>query len=162
MVLMTTPAYRSLIDHFCTLALIPNPASLYERTAIEVNGVDFTLCHRQSQGMGTVLLYADLGQLPSREAAAAALRLLEMNFHLFGEPLSPVFTLNPQSRHINLAAALLLERLSAERLLTLLGELADMAKAWRRDFFLDADQPVCRPGGRPTSRKALTARTSEQ
>jgi hypothetical protein len=35
---------------------------------------------------------------------------------------------------------LLLDQLSAERLLELLGELADMVKAWRNDFFLDVDE----------------------
>jgi hypothetical protein len=139
MMLMITPAYRLLIDQFCALTLIPNAQSLYEHMAIEFNGIDFTLEYKDNMGEGRNLSL-HMGSLPARESAAAALRLLEMNFYLFANQSNCVFTLNPESRRINLGMDLLLDQLSAERLLELLGELADMVKAWRNDFFLDVDE----------------------
>ena len=135
-VLMITPLYRSLIDQLCALASIPNPQSLYEFTAVEFNGVDFTLAYKHGAGAGDVLLYSDMGSLTLPDPTAAALRLLEINFYLFGGQSSPVFSLNPESRRINLCVALMLEQLTAGRLLELLHELADTANAWRKDFFL--------------------------
>ncbi|WP_223537821.1 CesT family type III secretion system chaperone [Pseudomonas sp. GL-B-16] len=143
---MSKSIYRSLIDQLCALASIPNSKSFYDFTAIELNEVDFTLTYKDSTGAGDVLLYGDMGSLALRDPMAAALRLLEMNFYLFGGQSSPIFTLNPGSQRINLCVTLMLEQLTAGRLLELLGELADMTKAWRQDFFLGVNEFKRQPG----------------
>lgn len=147
---MSTPAYRSLINSFCSLTRLSNPHSLYEHTAVEFNGIDFTLLHQDTPSGGRILLHGDLGNLPAGDlaTAAAAQRLLEMNFHLFDGHAGPVFTLNPQSRRVTLGVNLPLPGLHAERLVELLAELADLARAWRRDCFLEA-HPERPPSERP-------------
>lgn len=142
---MSVQTWRALIDSLCKLALIPNPQTLYERTALQVNGVEFSLVYSDGAGAGNVLLYGDMGPLPVRARDAVAMRLLEMNFELSGDTASPAFSLNPQSQRVSLSVVLLLERMSAERLLEVLGHLADMALAWRRDFFLDAPKGKAAP-----------------
>lgn len=142
---MSVQTWRALIDSLCKLALIPNPQTLYEQTTLQVAGVDFSLVYSEGPGAGNVLLYGDMGPLPTRSRDAVAMRLLEMNFELSGDPASPAFSLNPQTQRVSLTVVLLLERLSAERLLEVLGHLANMAHAWRTDYFLDSPKGKAAP-----------------
>lgn len=137
---MSILLWRTLIDNLCKLTAIPNPQTLYEHTALQIANVGFTLIHDDGSGAGNILLYGDMGALPLHRREAIVIRLMELNFELAGRPFSPVFSFNAQSQKINLTAVLMLEFTSAERLLEIMDHLADMAIAWRADFFLDSPQ----------------------
>lgn len=134
---MPSAEYCRLVDDMCQLALLPNPKALYERTALTVHKVNFNLIERPGDPYSELLIYTDLGPLPSQRREAVLLRLLDINFHLFTGAGSPSCTYNSETQRLTLAVSLLLQGTSGERLLGLLGQLADMARSWRDDHFLD-------------------------
>lgn len=134
---MPSPMFRILIDELCQISLLPDPHVLYERAALNIDGVDISLVEREGP-TNEVIIHCGLGALPNRRRDEVLLRLLEINFSLFTGSSSPSCTVNPQTGCATLAAVAPLQGLSATGLLELLGQLADMANAWRQDYFLDA------------------------
>ena len=133
---MPSATFRRLIDELCHLSKLPDPQALYERTALNVSGVDFSLVEREGP-VSEVIIHCDFGALPGRRREEVLLRLLEINFNLFIGSASPSCTVNQQTGRATLAAAAPLQGLGSLALLELLGQLADMAKVWREGYFLD-------------------------
>nr|WP_100546507.1 MULTISPECIES: CesT family type III secretion system chaperone [unclassified Pseudomonas] len=138
---MPSAAYCRLVDDLCQLALLPNPKALYERTALTVGKVNFSLVERSGDPYSEVLIYTDLGPLPSQHRDAVLLRLLDINFHLFVGAGSPSCSYNSETQRLTLGVSLLLQAATGQRLLALLGQLADMAHNWRGDHFLERPSP---------------------
>lgn len=144
--MMPTATYCTLVDEVCRLTLLPNPHTLYEHTALSIDGIDISLVERHEPA-NEVGIQCDLGPLPGRQREAVLLRLLEINFHLFTDAANSTCTVNPITGRATLAAVIPLQHARAAALLELLGQLADMAKAWRQSYFL---------GVLPTQRTAVS------
>ena len=132
---MSVEVYRVLIDQICAQSGIPNPASMYSAADLQVQGVNFTMFHGGSIAPDSALVYCDFGELPKQAREAVLLRLLETNMYLFGIN-SPVFTYNPENRHIVLVSRVPLTNATADKVLALLSHYAGVAKEWRNDYFL--------------------------
>lgn len=136
---MALETYRLLVDQICEQTLIPNPAALYERTNLTIHEVNFTLRYLEEGEHGTVVVHCDFGALPTRGREAVLLRLLETNFYAFEGPSAPVLSFSDQTQRVVLSCKLPLV-VDASIILFLLSQFADMAKAWRADFFLSNDK----------------------
>lgn len=132
---MSIETYQSLIDQICAQSNIPNPASMYSAADIQVQGVNFTMFYGGGIAPDSALVYCDFGELPTQAREAVLLRLLETNMYLFGVN-SPVFTYNPENKHIVLVCRVPLARATADKILALLAHYAGIAKEWRNDHFL--------------------------
>lgn len=133
---MPSATFRLLIDQLCQLSKLPDAKALYERTALNIDGVDISLVEREG-AVSEIIIHCDLGALPTRRRDEVLCRLLEINFSLFTGSASPACTVNPQTGRVTLAAVAPLAGLGAVGLLELLGQLADMAHAWRQGYFLE-------------------------
>ena len=133
---MSLQNYRQLIDQICELTMLPDPASLYEMASISVRGISFSLLYNEKGDSGEVQIYCGFGPLPKHEREPVLLRLLETNLHLCTGPGSPALSYNSETSQVVLVCVLPLELLEAQKLLDLLGYLADIAKQWQSDFFL--------------------------
>lgn len=154
-----SPAYAQLIDELCLLVMIPHPASLYETANLSVRGVDFTFFYQSGSGSGDILVYAGFGSLPDARRQDVTQRLLETNLTLFNGPFSPSFAFNPQTQQVLLVSNVLMEGVTAQALLDLLGHMAELALEWRGSFFLDqpcaapAETATCAQSGEPAGRQ---------
>lgn len=137
---MTTPAYAKLIDQLCELTMVSNPSAFYEQANLSVKEVDFTLRHNPSVGEGEVFIYCSYGSLPKANREVILQRLLEANLLLFSGPFSPALAYNADSQQVVLTGQAMMENLTAEQLLGLMGGIADMAWVWRKNYFLDGYQ----------------------
>lgn len=133
---MASTSYYELINEICRLTAIPTPESLYQSTNIDVNGISFTLFERETDELSEVFIYCDVGALPRNRRDEILLRLLEINFYLQTEARSPCFAWNAETERITLSVILPLAMILPESLLSLLAQLAAMAKCWRDDYFL--------------------------
>lgn len=136
---MASPAYCKLIDELCELTMIPTPSAFYEQANLAVKEVDFSLTHNPGAGEGDVFIYCSFGPLPQANREAVLQRLLETNLYLFSGPFSPSLTYNPDSGLVILIGHAMLENLTADRLLGLMGGIADMALVWRGSYFFEGD-----------------------
>ncbi|MBD1586839.1 CesT family type III secretion system chaperone [Pseudomonas typographi] len=163
---MASSAYCTLIDQLCELTLIPNPSAFYERANLSVKEVDFNLTHNPGVGEGDIFIYCGFGPLPRGNREAVLQRLLETNLYLFSGPFSPSLAYNSETGQVVLTSNVMVDNLTAERLLGLMGGLADMALVWRGNHFLDNDArskaakatPIPQPGTRPAGLSAAFKR----
>lgn len=129
--------------------MISNPAAFYEQANLSVKDVDFTLRHHSSVGQGDVFIYCSYGPLPKANRELVLQRLLEANLLLFSGPLSPSLSYNADTEHVILCGHAMLENLTAEGLLGLMGGIADMALVWRENYFMDKGQATRRADAKP-------------
>ena len=134
---MPSATFCLLIDQLCQLSCLPDPKALYERTSLNIDGVDISLVEREGAA-SEIIIHCDLGTPPTRRRDEVLCRLLEINFNLFTGSASPAYMVNPQTGRATLAAVAPLAGLGAIGLLELLGQLADMANTWRQGYFLEA------------------------
>jgi hypothetical protein len=132
---MPIEIYYALVDQICAQSNIPDPASMYSAANLQVQGVNFTMFYGGAIAPDSAMVYCDFGELPAQAREAVLLRLLETNMYLFGVN-SPVFTYNPENKHIVLVCRVLLARATADRVLDLLAQYAGIAKEWRNGYFL--------------------------
>jgi hypothetical protein len=137
---MTTAAYSKLIDELCELTMISNSSSFYEHANLSVKDVDFTLRHNAGAGEGEVAIYCSYGAIPKANRELILQRLLEANLLLSDIPFSPSLSYNAKSEDVVLCGYIIVENLQAERLLAMMGGMADMALAWRKTYFLGGGQ----------------------
>ncbi|NWD25691.1 CesT family type III secretion system chaperone [Pseudomonas yamanorum] len=146
---MATAAYSKLIDQLCELTMISNPSAFYEQANLSVKDVDFTLRHNSGVGEGDVFIYCSYGALPKTNRELVLERLLEANLLLFSGPLSPSLSYNADTEHVILCGHAMIENLTAERLLGLMGGIADMALVWREGYFIENDQATRSTNAKP-------------
>ncbi|RMO89988.1 ShcM [Pseudomonas syringae pv. philadelphi] len=128
--------YQKLINEICALSLISKPERFYESANFNISEVDFTLQFRDRDEGSAVLIYGDMGALPSRGRDSALLALMDINFHMFSGAHSPAFSWNAQTGRVLLMGSVGLERASAEGVLLLMKSFADLAKEWREHGFM--------------------------
>jgi hypothetical protein len=132
---MSVEAYRSLIDQLCQHTGIPNPQAMYDKAELLVDDCKFMLKHGEKSE--SVLIYCDMGELPEKSKEAALLRLMETNLYMFGDLYNPVFSYNPETRHVLMLYARWLGDATGLTTLALIQQLSEMAKEWRESYFLD-------------------------
>lgn len=137
---MTTAAYSKLIDQLCELTMISNPSSFYEQANLSVKDIDFTLRHNSGEGEGEVCIYCNYGTIPKANRELVLQRLLEANLLLASNPFSPFLSYNASSEEVVLCGYIIMEKLQAERLLAMMGSMADMALTWRKTYFIEEGQ----------------------
>ncbi|KPX46162.1 ShcM [Pseudomonas syringae pv. helianthi] len=128
--------YHTLINEICALSLISTPERFYESANFKISEVDFTLQYLDRDEGRAVLIYGDMGTLPTRNRDAALLALMDINFHMFSGAHSPVFSWNAQTGRVLLMGSVGLERASAEGVLLLMKSFAELAKEWRDHAFM--------------------------
>lgn len=132
---MSKEHYVDLMTRFCHLVKLEGPEKIFEGNAIEINGVDFYLGYNQETDPEVVVVYADFGIPPQERLLDAYEALLEANMAIYGSN-SPAFMLSP-GKSVTLAYHYRLGHVSAEQLAKLLATLAEQAKEWRKNFFLE-------------------------
>lgn len=121
--------YQKLINEICALSLISKPERFYESANFNISEVDFTLQFRDRDEGSAVLIYGDMGALPSRGRDSALLALMDINFHMFSGAHSPAFSWNAQTGRVLLMGSVGTERASAEGVLLLMKSFADWRKS---------------------------------
>ncbi|KPY22560.1 Type III chaperone protein ShcM [Pseudomonas savastanoi pv. glycinea] len=153
--------YHTLINEICALSLISTPERFYESANFKISEVDFTLQYQDRDEGRAVLIYGDMGALPTRNRDAALLALMDINFHMFSGVHSPVFSWNAQTSRVLLMGSVSLERASAEGVLLLMKSFADLANEWREHGFIGqvktAGAPAEQPVATAAKRESLSA-----
>lgn len=137
---MSRNRFIDLVNEFCALAKLEQPALLVEGSAIQVDGVDFIIQYDEEQAPEHVLFYCDFGFPPQQRLLEAYEALLETNMVIYG-PSSPSFMLGPDKR-VTFGYQSRLADVRAGDLMALFSNLAEQAKDWRGDYFLGAPQPA--------------------
>ncbi|RMO07127.1 Type III chaperone ShcM [Pseudomonas coronafaciens pv. zizaniae] len=155
--------YHTLINEICALSLISNPERFYESANFKISDVDFTLQYQDRDEGSAVLIYGDMGGLPSRNRDTVLLALMDINFHMFSGAHSPVFSFNAQTGRVLLMGSVGIERSSAEGVLLLMRSFAELAKEWREHGFMAQGQtdaasaPAALPVSSATKRESASA-----
>lgn len=104
---------------------------------LDLNGVPFMLAHdTETWGEDAVMFACDFGPVPEYDRSAILEALLAANGAMHG-PGSPVFTLDPNTRHAMSILTLPLEGLDPTRtILTMMRHVAVVDK-WKKDYFLE-------------------------
>lgn len=157
---MSIENYQALINDLCELTVIPNPETLYEMASLRIRGIDFSLLYKDGPGAGEVLIYCGFGPLPQQQRETIMQRLLETNLYLFNGQNSPSLSYNPETGQVVLVSVLLLDALTAQRLLDMLGYLAAMAQKWQETYFLDEEKRPTQRSAEKTHRSASFSRTT--
>ncbi|MFH7445214.1 type III chaperone ShcM, partial [Pseudomonas syringae pv. tagetis] len=72
----------------------------YVSANFKISVVDFTLQYLDRDDGSAVLIYGDMGTLPTRKRDAALLALIDINFHMFSGAHSTVFSWNAQTGRV--------------------------------------------------------------
>ncbi|QKJ89195.1 molecular chaperone Tir [Paramixta manurensis] len=134
---MSSREYCQLIDEICRITLLSDPESFYQYAHLNINQINFTLTEQSVGEENNLLIICEMGEIPNKNQAAILFRLLELNFHLFAEPRSPICSVNPETQKVNLCISLPVIAATATGIVRLLTQLAEMAALWRETYFLD-------------------------
>lgn len=144
---MSQDRYHTLIDELCAIERLPHPARLYQRAALKVNGVSFSL-RPGGPGNEDCCLYAvDYGEPPPQRRHLVLQRLLEANT-LMADPFLPKFGIEHLSGKVVLTGYIRLDKASGDSLIRVLRHHALQAREWRRTHFL-LEQERIGAAGRP-------------
>lgn len=131
---MSRSRFIDLVNEFCVLAQLDEPALLVGGSAIQVGGVDFIIQYDEEHSPEHLIVYCDFGHPPADRLLDAYEALLETNMVIYGAS-SPSFMLGPDKR-VTFGYQCLLADVRAPELLSLFGNLAEQAKDWRSDHFI--------------------------
>lgn len=135
--------YRYLIEDLCRQCSIDNPGRILGGGALLVNDVSLSLVHREELNPSAVLIYCDLGEIPTGSGVQFFLDLLEANAGLDD---GSAFALDDDTGHVLLTAHYPLDQdRSTHQLRDTLLHLATRATTWRQS----------RPSPRATPPSAL-------
>lgn len=142
---MSRNQFIKLLEGFCALAKIDNPASILSDGAVTVNNVAFSLMHDEEVPK-VLFLYADFGKLPCKQELEVCKALMEANLFLFFMKQQCSFAISQNTRNVTLACRVSMENLTPEDLRTILVELSTKAHAWRKNHFFDLKPKPAQPG----------------
>lgn len=132
---MSRTRFINLANEFCALAGVDQPALMVQGHAIEVDGVDFHLQYDEEFSPDHVVVYCDFGAPPAARLLEAYAALLETNMIVYGAN-SPAFMLGPDKRVV-FGYQCRLQEIKAPELLDIFLNLANQARDWRLDHFLE-------------------------
>jgi hypothetical protein len=129
--------FTHLIAEYAELTGITQHALILDGAPIEVDGVFFSVLWDEKNKPGYFSLYCDLGELPDDARKSSVIRrLLEFNagaYMLHGICIMR----SPDNQHAVCGANFSLERTSARSFADSLEALAQFAREYRTEFFLD-------------------------
>ena len=131
---MSKDRYIRLIEEFCRLSKLDQPARIVEGGAVDFDGVPFSLLYSAKINPGALLIYCEFGTPPLGREADAYRILLQMNFSRYDGNGGQTFTLSPATGKILCASRLNLEQAKAQELHDLLAKIAEQAKQWRQEY----------------------------
>lgn len=130
---MSKDRFVRLIEEFCQLTKLDEPARIVRGGAIELDEVSFSLLHSEKINPRVLLVYCEYGTPPSGHEAEACRILLEKNMFRYDGDGGPVFTMSAAGK-ILCAQRLLLADAKAQQLYDLLSGMAEKARQWRKDY----------------------------
>ena len=131
---MSKERYVELVTKFCKLVNLDQPENILAGNAVEIDGVDFYLSHKEETDPEVLIIYCDFGS-PKKDRLLDVYRaLLEANMTIYGSN-SPAFMLSPTG-NVALAYHYHLEQVAPEQLLGLFTTLTEQAKEWNKHYFL--------------------------
>ncbi|TWC67344.1 CesT family type III secretion system chaperone [Herbaspirillum sp. SJZ099] len=133
---MSRSRFIELTNDFCAIANIDQPELMVQGNAIEVDGIDFFVQYDEEFAPDHLIVYCDFGMPPQERLLDAYQALLETNMLIYAAN-SPAFMLGPD-RRVTFGYQCRLNELRAPELMTILLNLAEQARDWRTDHFLDA------------------------
>jgi len=128
--------YIRLIEEFCRMSQLDQPARIVEGGAVEIDGISFSLLYSAKINPGALLIYCEFGAPPLGRETDAYRVLLQMNFARYDGKGGQTFTLSPATGKILCAYHLGLEQAKAQDLYDLLAKMAEQAKQWRQDYHM--------------------------
>ena len=134
---MSHETYCKLIDGFCSLIGFDDPASLYERAELAIDGEDCVIMHGGPHNEDDIAVFCIYGQPPEQDADLILQRLLEANLTLMS-PGRLRFAVDSVTNDVMVTGVMPMSGMSSETLLALLVELARQARDWRQHYFLGA------------------------
>lgn len=137
---MSRDRYVRLIEEFCRLSQLDEPARITQGGAIEFDDVAFSLLFSEKINPGALLAYCEFGPLPSGHETEALRILMQKNLHRFDGDGGPAFSLSAAGNVIS-AHRLPLADARAQQLFDLLAGVADKAKQWRKNFRMNTQPP---------------------
>lgn len=130
---MSKDRFVRLIEEFCQLTKLDEPARIVQGGAIELDEVPFSLLYSEKINPRALLIYCEFGTPPSGHEAEACRILLEKNLFRYDGDGGPVFTMSTAGK-ILCAHRLLLADAKARQLYDLLSDMAEKAQQWRKDY----------------------------
>jgi hypothetical protein len=132
---MSKEKYCAMIDHLCEVLGVKDSKSRYDACHVEVNDVAFTVTYREQVDPDNVTIYCDFGEPPPELREGALLRVLETNVNLYCNN-SPVFGINPETRHVILMIPAPISKLGIGSLVGIMVNVGSYVKLWRDKFFM--------------------------
>lgn len=131
---MSRHRYLNLIEKFCELSQLGNPAAIMQGGPIEVNDIKFSLIHREKIDPDLMFIYCDFGAPPLGRDSDVYRVLLKQNL-FFYKGSGPVFAISPDTERVLLAQYEQLDEITPDGLLHRLSQLSIQAQLWRKDPF---------------------------
>ena len=131
---MSFEQFGQVMEELSAMCGFPNPLLEDALCDIQVDGINFTLLHSESDD-DNLTSACDFGEVPQALSAEILRRVLETNMIFFRGDL-PRFAINPQTGRVILMASIPLENLTAETLVDILKQHASFAQEWRLTYFL--------------------------
>ena len=128
--------FHELVQAFCTLAALDNPADIAQGCSFCVDDIDCALIYLDHLSPDIVHCYIDFGVPPQEQCADVYRQLLRANYLQLASG-SAAFTVSPETGHVILISTLRLADANPEVLADLLAYHAQQALDWRRNFYLD-------------------------
>ena len=132
---MNRHRYANLIEEFCKLSRLSDPATIMQGGPIEVNGIKFSMIYSEKINPDLMFIYCDFGDPPMGRDSDVYRVLLKQNL-FFYKGSGPVFAISPDTGRILLAQYERLDEMTSNALLHRLSQLSIQAQSWRKDPFL--------------------------
>ncbi len=130
---MSRDRYIRLIEEFCALTKLDEPARIMQGGAVEFDDIPFSLLYSDKINPGALLVYCEFGALPPGQDSDALRVLLQKNLLLFDGGGAPAFAMSGTGKILR-AQRLMLADAKAQQLFDLLADIAEKAKQWRKDY----------------------------
>jgi hypothetical protein len=145
---MNHSQFVSLIEGFCKECGLDQPERILHGGPIAVGDVVFSLIYSEQVNPELIFVYCDFGSVPPGQEMEAYRALLEANMFLYTGS-GPAFTLSSETGRVVLAEHYKMSAITPKELREKLVKLAEQAKAWRVDHFLDRSPRAAAADGRP-------------
>lgn len=132
---MSRHRYVNLIEKFCKLSRLSNPAAIMQGGPIEVDGIKFSLIYSEKIDPDLMFIYCDFGDPPVGRASDVYRALLKQNLFLY-KGSGPVFAMAPDTGRVLLAKYERMDEITPDALLYRLSQLSTQAQSWRKDPFI--------------------------
>ncbi|HVK54243.1 MAG TPA: CesT family type III secretion system chaperone [Burkholderiales bacterium] len=128
--------FLALLDEFCRLCNVPDPAAVRETGAVLVDDIPFTLVYNEKLNVDEMYILCELGPLGKADEKECYQRMLHMNY-LMSYRADPIMALDPRTNAVMMISRLPFDGMTAELLRTAVGATAKVAHDWRDGKMFD-------------------------